>query len=207
MDIFSKCSFNRPTTIKSSPYTTLTYPEFLGPSRNVQYLSIIPKKDIISAITLLGVPIRPSAISGFITFIIVNAIKRCVIWPFSHVFQKSKERFLPSFRDCNPSPSVIFISGIFWIIASSFDRTPSSVFWSILKFKCGLSWAFCMKTTTRLCVATLQITKNIYSGVATLTSAFNQCVCSIFVRFSNNSQSSKDFTNVIGKYSAHLIII
>ena len=53
-------------------------------------------------------PIGPSAIIGRIGSVVINAVKRFVVWPFAHVCVEVRKALLPSTTDGNSTASVVF---------------------------------------------------------------------------------------------------
>ena len=72
----------------------------------------------------------PSAVARFIAFAIVNSINRLFsFWRVSHIAQKICKTIVPTVANLDSFSPIIFVSSVFWIVASLFHANPTRIFW------------------------------------------------------------------------------
>lgn len=106
---------------------------------------------------------RPSTVFRFIVGVIVDPIKRCAVWSWSHVAIEGREIIPPFFAHRYSTRSVVTVFLIRWIKAASLGGTPRRIFFRIRQsvgngvlpnsFK-----AFVAATATAFRLALLEIT-------------------------------------------------
>ena len=85
-------------------------------------------KFILSRIAALLLSCYPSAIRGTVRTVVVNSVYcKMFFIAFFHIFVKLFKRGFPRRTHSNSSSAIVFIRDIFFIITSSFHRTPNFV--------------------------------------------------------------------------------
>lgn len=125
---FFDCIFETPSCAQTASDTLNRDIKDFAPFSDGFDFSFVPEPFVSAVIPRLRFVGCPAAISRLIVPIVVNSVKRCVLWSFPHVFEKVFKD-LPSFANLYSSPTVPMETGRFFIVAATFHGCPTSVSW------------------------------------------------------------------------------
>lgn len=130
-----KSTLYRPAVSESLNKSILFYSKITSPFTNCHGFAVIFDPCIISAIIVLLVNCRPSAIFRGVARIVVNSVERMAIRSFPHISQKVL-KLHPSFTNRNSTAAVILEISMRWIKASLLHCRPRLVSWSFKPSSC-----------------------------------------------------------------------
>lgn len=128
---------NVPSVLQSPPDEHVVASKFFNQFNERSRDSAQCVNQIASSVSGLVNVSRPNTISGLIVSIVVNALNRIALFPWSHVIKKFLKRFPPRLVHANFSPAITVKAFVLLSVASINNTSPTNVGAS------GLS-AFCL---------------------------------------------------------------
>lgn len=145
-----------------------------------------------SAIPRLLAASSPAAVFRRIAAVIINSVDACVLWPFSHVGEKSFKGIAPSIANGNAPAAIVAKRGMRIVIAPGFHRYPRAPF--AARFHAVPP---ALKATAAFRVTVLEACRKNYRPASASTRAVPACLAPLFPSIGLNSKISKGLASKI----------